>query len=175
MARAHIQTWCLAKFAQPLEARSAIRRLTQSGVDPSSMEVMTSQPIHGEPFLPDRKPTKLRNWALSGAGIGMIGGFLLATVTALNYPLVKGGMPIVAPWTVGLITYETTMLGAVLATLAGLLVELRLPNFSGLPYDESVVDGGVLLAVKCPPADAQTRAAVQEAVRSAGATTINWL
>ena len=56
-------------------------------------------------------------------------------MTALNYPLIKGGMPIVAPWTVGLITYETTMLGAVLATLVGLLVELGLPNFKNLPYD----------------------------------------
>src|SRR6266480_3903923 len=151
------QNWCLAKFSKPPQARAAIRRLIQSGVAPDSMEVMTSQPIHGEPFLPEKKPTKLRTWALTGAGLGMIGGCALATITALNYPLVKGGMPIVAPWTVGLITYEATMLGAVLATLAGLLIELRLPNFKKLPYDESIVDGGVLLAVKC--AD-QRRAAI---------------
>ena len=124
---------CLVKFAQPTEARVAIRRLIQAGIEPDSMEVMTSQPIHGEPFIPDMKPTKLRTWALCGAAIGLLGGFSLATITALNYPLVKGGMPIVAPWTVGLITYETTMLGAVLATLVGLLVELRLPNFKNLP------------------------------------------
>src|SRR3954451_3013800 len=140
-------TWCLAKFARPVEARSAIRRLLQSGIDPGSMEVMTSQPIHGEPFLPD-KPSKLRTWALCGAAAGMVGGCALASIIALNYPLVKGGMPIVAPWTVGLITYETTMLGAVLATLAGLLIELGLPNFRNLPYDSSVVDGGVVVAVK---------------------------
>ena len=87
----------------------------------------------------------------------MVGGFSLATFTALAYPLVKGGMPIVAPWTVGLITYETTMLGAVLATLAGLLVELRLPNFKNLPYDPSVVDGGVVVAVPCCRAESQGR------------------
>jgi Alternative complex III, ActD subunit len=166
------QTWCLAKFNQPPEARAAIRRLIQSGVDPESMEVMTSQPIHGERFLPEKKTTKLRTWALSGAAIGMVAGCSLATITALNYPLVKGGMPIVAPWTVGLITYETTMLGAVLATLAGLLVELRLPNFKKLPYDESVVDGGVLLAVKFSD---QSRPSVQEVVNTAGATKIDWI
>ncbi len=93
------------------------------------MEVMTSQPIHGEPFIPNMKPTKLRTWALCGAALGLLGGFSLATITALNYPLVKGGMPIVAPWTVGLITYETTMLGAVLATLVGLLVETAAAEF----------------------------------------------
>lgn len=166
------QTWCLAKFAQPTQARMAIRRLLHEGITPDSMEVMTSQPIHGEPFLPERKPTKLRTWALSGAAIGLLGGCGLATITALNYPLVKGGMPIVSPWTVGLITYETTMLGAVLATLVGLLVELRLPNFKNLPYDPSVVDGGVVLAVSCGDT---ARASVESAVSAAGATRVNWV
>ena len=115
------------------------------------MEVMTSQPHHGEPFIPEKKPTKLRTWAhLRRRRSACSAASSLATITALNYPLVKGGMPIVAPWTVGLIAYETTMLGAVLATLVGLLVECRLPNFKNLPYDPSVVDGGVVLAVSCP-------------------------
>ncbi len=163
---------CLVKFAQPTQARQAIRRLLQAGIQPGSMEVMTSQPIHGEPFIPDMKPTKLRTWALCGAALGMIGGFSLSTITALNYPLVKGGMPIVAPWTVGLITYETTMLGAVLATLVGLLVETRLPNFKSLPYDPSVVDGGVVLAVACPDG---SRNSVETAVGASGASKVNWV
>jgi uncharacterized membrane protein len=166
------KTFCLAKFNQPVEARAAIRRLLQAGIDPKSMDVMTSQPIHGEPFLPNQKATKLRTWALAGAAIGMVGGASLATFTALAYPLVKGGMPIVAPWTVGLITYETTMLGAVLATLAGLLVELRLPSFSGRPYDPSVVDGGVVVAVPCSD---QNRKSIEDAVSAAGAITVNWV
>ena len=165
-------TWCLAKFAQPVDARAAIRRLIQSGIDPAQMEVMTSQPIHGEPFLPEKRPSKLRTWALCGAAIGMVGGCALASITALNYPLVKGGMPIVAPATVGLITYETTMLGAVLATLVGLLVELGLPNFNKLPYDESVVDGGVVVAVKSTE---QNKPSIQELVTTAGAVTVNWV
>jgi hypothetical protein len=166
------QQTCLVKFSQPNEARQAIRRLIQAGIQPASMEVMTSQPIHGEPFIPNMPATKLRTWALAGAAIGLIGGFALATITALNYPLVKGGMPIVAPWTVGLITYETTMLGAVLATLVGLLVETGLPNFKKLPYDPSVVDGGVVLAVSCPEG---SRASVETAVGAAGASRVNWV
>jgi hypothetical protein len=163
---------CLARFDQHTQARLAVRRLIQNGIDPQTMEVMSSQPIHGEPIVPEQKPTRLRRWALTGAGIGLLAGGSLATLTALNYPLVKGGMPIVAPWTVGLITYETTMLGAVLATLLGLLVELGLPNFKNLPYDPSVVDGGVLLAVACPES---ARASVESAVNTAGATKVNWV
>jgi Alternative complex III, ActD subunit len=163
---------CLVTFAEPDEARIAIRRLLQEGVQPDSMEVMTSQPIHGEPFVPARKSTRLRTWAISGAAIGFIAGSSLATVTALNYPIIKGGMPIVSPWTVGLIAYETTMLGAVLATLAGLLVELRLPNFKSLPYDPGVVDGGVVLAVSCPD---EARGSIESAVSAAGASKVNWV
>ena len=166
------ESWCLAKFSEPAEARRAIRRLLHAGIKPEAMEVMTSQPIHGEQFIPDSKPTKLRTWAICGAGLGLLGGLGLATITALNYPLVKGGMPIVAPWTVGLITYETTMLGAVLATLVGLLVELRLPNLKNLPYDPSVVDGGVVLAVACPEG---SRAAIETAVSASGACKVNWV
>jgi hypothetical protein len=166
------QQWCLAKFSAPPDARAAIRRLLKAGIDPETMDVMTSQPIHGEPFLPEKRPTKLRTWALAGAALGMIGGFSLATFTALAYPLVKGGMPIVAPWTVGLITYETTMLGAVLATLAGLLVELRLPSFGKRPYDASVVDGGVVVAVPCTE---RTRKAIEDAVSASGATKVKWV
>jgi hypothetical protein len=166
------QSYCLIKFSQPNEARMAIRRLLQAGMQPDLMEVMTSQPIHGDPFIPHMKPTRLRTWALVGAGIGLLSGFSLSTITALNYPLVKGGMPIVSLWTVGIITYETTMLGAVLATVVGLLVELRLPNFTDLPYDPSVVDGSVVLAIACPEG---LRASVERAVSSTGATSAKWL
>jgi Protein of unknown function (DUF3341) len=163
---------CLVKFTEHTQARAAVRRLLNEGIDPGAMEVMSSQPIHGERIVPEKQGTKLRTWALTGAGLGLLVGFLLSTITALNYPLVKGGMPIVAPWTVGLITYETTMLGAVLATLVGLLVELRLPNFKNLPYDPSVVDGGIVLAVSCPEG---SRASVESAVSAAGASKVNWV
>jgi uncharacterized membrane protein len=163
---------CLVKFTEHTQARVAVRRLIQDGIAASAMEAMSSQPIHGEAIVPQQQATKLRTWALAGAALGMMGGFALATLTALNYPLVKGGMPIVSPWTVSLITYETTMLGAVLGTLVGLLVELRLPNFKDLPYDTSVVDGGVVLAVSCPEGSRRT---VETAVGAAGASKVDWV
>ncbi|MSO56530.1 MAG: S9 family peptidase [Acidobacteria bacterium] len=39
------------------------------------------------------------------------------------------------------------------------------------PYDETIVDGGVLLAVKCPD---QTRTSVQDTVSAAGAVKVKW-
>src|SRR5687768_13071210 len=163
---------CLVKFPEHTHARAAVRRLMQDGIAPGAIEAMSSQPIHGEAIVPQQPATRLRTWALVGAALGLVGGVSLAAITALNYPLVKGGMPIVSPWTVGLITYETTMLGAVLGAFVGLLVELRLPNFKPMPYDPTVVDGGVVLAVSCPDA---SRDAVESAVNAAGASHVNWV
>ena len=163
---------CLATFTEHRQARIAVRRLMQDGIAASAIEAMSSQPIHGEAIVPHQPATKLRTWALSGAAVGLIGGLSLALVSALNYPLVKGGMPIVSPWTASLITYETTMLGAVIGTFIGLLVEVRLPTFRNLPYESSVVDGGVVLAVSCPEA---SRASVEAAIGAAGATEVNWV
>ena len=163
---------CLIKFSDHAQARAAVRRLMQDGIGPAAIEAMSSQPVHGEAIVPEQPSTKLRTWALAGAGLGLLSGLSLAIITAVNYPLVKGGMPIVAPWTVGLITYETTMLGAVLATFVGLLVELKLPNFKHLPYDPGVVDGGIVLAVSCAE---ESRGRVETAVRALGASTVNWV
>ena len=163
---------CLVTFAEHTQARAAVRRLIQEGIAPKAMEAMSSQPVHGEAIVPGDPPTKLRTWALGGAALGFVGGLSLATITAMNYPLIKGGMPVVSPWTVGLITYETTMLGAVLGAVVGLLVELRLPNFTNMPYDSRVVDGGVVLAVSCPEG---SRVSVERAVNAAGASKVNWL
>lgn len=162
---------CLAKFEKPDAARAAVQRLIDEGLDPSSMDVMTSQPIHGEGFLRETKPTQLHLWALGGGALGFLAGGSLSTITALNYPLVKGGMPLVSPWTAGLITYETTMLGVVVATLVGLLAELRLPKLDR-PYDPSVVDGGVVLAVACAESGC---ALVEDTVNATGATKVSWV
>ena len=56
--------------------------------------------------------------------------------------------------------------------LVGLLVELRLPNFKDLPYDPSVVDGGIVLAVACAEG---ARGSVETAVGAAGASKVNWV
>ena len=169
----HSDHMCLAIFDRAATVRAAIRQLMALGINPDCLEVISSQPHHDQPFLPEKKKTHLGKFAVAGALLGGMAGFLLATLTALAYPIVKGGMPIVAPWPVGIVTYETTMLGAMLSTLLGLLLELKLPNLKHLPYDKSIADGGVLLVVRCP--EEGNRTAVQQAVSDAGARKVHWL
>ena len=161
---------CLAAFDRPVSARTAVGQLATLGLDGDQLEVISSAPVH---VRPDTGKTHLGMFALAGALIGGTAGYLLATVTATSYPIIKGGMPIVAPWTVSIIVYETTMLGAILATLFGLLFELRLPNFKKLPYDKIVSDGRILLVVRCP--EDRKKVAVEQAVSHAGATQVTWV
>jgi hypothetical protein len=161
---------CLAAFDEPASVRNAVGQLAQLGLDGDRLEIISSEPIH---IRPDTRKTHLGKFALAGAVIGATAGYMLAAVTALAYPIVKGGMPIVAPWTAGIITYETTMLGAILATLVGLLFELRLPNFKPLPYDKIVSDGRILLVVRCP--EGGKRIEVERAVNHAGGEQVRWL
>ena len=58
-------------------------------------------------------------------------------------------MPILSWQTIGIAIFEETILRAILATLVGLLVELKLPNPEPLPYDRAVTDSDSCWWVSC--------------------------
>ncbi len=90
------------------------------------VEVRSSSPLHHDPIPgPPRRRWVL--WAaITGALVGGAGTFWLAAATAQNYPLVTGGMPILSGPPLGIITYEGTALGLILATLLAVVVRARL-------------------------------------------------
>jgi hypothetical protein len=107
------------------KARHVVSLLLSRDVSPADLVVCSAGPIHElEDLLCG--PSRLRYFVLGGALAGAIGGFALASVTARLYPLATGGMPVVAFWPVGIVTYEAMMLVAILFTVVGLLVEGRL-------------------------------------------------
>ena len=82
-----------------------------------------------------------------GAALGGIGGFLLVSLTSKSYPIMTGGMPITPAWISGIITYELTMLGAILTTLLVLLLTAPLLRWKHDLYDVQVANGKVLVGV----------------------------
>ena len=60
----------------------------------------------------------------------------------------RRGMPIVAWWPNIVITFELTMLGAILTTVVSMLVAARLPTMKKALYDPAVSDGKSSLV--CP-------------------------
>lgn len=157
-------------FADPASADRAVNTLQQAGLSRDEIVVMSSEPF-GEYSFSQAEHTTVMPWlAVLGGVIGGSLGFLLAAYTQKAYPLITGGMPLVAPWPTGIITYELTMLGAVITTVITLLVTTRLPNWSEKVYDPEVSNGKILVGVLNPSQDAQ--GALGDRLRSAGAEQV---
>lgn len=145
-----------AVFEDEEGLRASLRGLVDSGFDSSHIEICSSIPLQQVQSLPGvRVRSRVPFLAVIGGFLGGLGAFLLASVTAKLYPLVTGGMPIVASPPVGIITYEGVALGAILATVAGVLLEGRLVRLGHRysPLHQHVAEGRILLSVRC---DGQT-------------------
>ena len=73
----------------------------------------------------------------------------LSWLTEMSWPIDVGGLPIFAWWPNLIITFELTMLGAILATVITLVVTARLGRGSTI-YDAEVSDGKILVGVANP-------------------------
>jgi hypothetical protein len=73
----------------------------------------------------------------------------LSWLTETSWPINVGGLPIFAWWPNLIITFEMTMLGAILATVITLVIAARLGRGSSI-YDPEVSDGKILVGVANP-------------------------
>jgi hypothetical protein len=152
--------------------------LYQAGIHPERLLVMSAEPFDEYSFSKMDEATTMPWLAAVGGILGGACGFLLARLTQEAYPqpLITSDMPLLAPWPTGIVTYELTMLGAVLATIVTLLVTTRLPNWKPKFYDPEVSNGKILIGVLNPSdaslAEIENRllAAGAEQVKSSGRT-----
>jgi hypothetical protein len=87
-------------------------------------------------------------WIACGGGLlGMSTGLGLSWLTETSWPIDVGGLPIFAWWPNLIITFELTMLGAILAAVVTLIVSARLGRSSTI-YDPAVSDGMILVGVE---------------------------
>lgn len=161
-------------FPTPADAQRAMDSLRDAGVAPARIVVMTAQPFEEYGFM-HVKPMRTNMYKIAACG-GIIGGalgFWLAWYMQVAYPfpLTTGGMPLVAPWPTGIVTYELTMLSAILTTVITLLVTTGLPNWrKGKIYDPEVSNGMLLIGVIDPAENA--REDLETRLQRAGAEKI---
>jgi len=157
-------------FLGPHAAERAMNELLAAGIHQDKILVMSSEPFEEYSFGQTDQKTVMPWIAVLGGMIGATGGYALAWYTQTAYPLVTGGMPIVALWPTGIVTYEVTMLGAIVATVITLLVTAKLPRWKQPVYDEEISHGKILIGVLDPSDDA--RADLESRLRRAGAEKI---
>ena len=134
-------------YSDPESAQDAVDQLRRQGVPDDSITVIASQPYEEFEFSHRHKETWIF-WIAAGGGVlGLIAGLSLALLTETRWPIVVGGMPIVAWWPNIIIMFELTMLGAILATVVALFITTELPTTQSRVYDPEVSQGKIMVVV----------------------------
>ena len=159
----------LGLFTDENVAADAMDSLRGEGYTSAEYEVLTGTPYPEGTFGEEEPVHKLYRWPLMGAACGFIVGLLLTTGTQLAYPLVTGGKPILGVPPMAIIIYEGTMLGSIIFTVIGMIIESRLPRLFMGAYDTRITEGYIGVAVTT---DENRVGRAEEVLRQAGAEDI---
>jgi hypothetical protein len=159
------------EFQQAQSAAAAIHELRADGFCTEDLVVFCDEPVEFRRGVLDR-PSRMSLASVLGgiAFLSLVIGFVY--FTQHNYPLVTGGMPIFSFWSTGVIFYEMTMLGAILATFVWFVWESRLlrrrPR-EPVPVPEP---GWICLRVRC---NAEQAVRVAHCLNRAGSAQVREL
>ena len=137
----------LGLFEDANYAAEAGDALQQAGVDQRDYDFLTDAPYPEGAFGERPERHRLYVFPLLGALVGLTIGIMLTSMTQMAYPLVQGGKPILSLPPMAVVTYESTMLSAIIFTIIGLIFESRLPKLKMGLYDTRITEGyiGVLV------------------------------
>jgi hypothetical protein len=155
-------------FDKPDAAQRAYTGLKRAGIAPRDITVVSGEPFEAFEFSHRDHSMILFRLALLGGIIGFVSAVALVVGTERAWPLVTGGMPIVAWWPNLVIIFEMTMLGAIVTTVISLLVTAKLPQFGKTLYDPAVSDGKILVGVAGSP----HTGAIQDTLMASGASKV---
>ena len=131
----------LGLFETADNAADAGDALKEANVDPGNFDFLTDAPYPEGAFGERPEKHRLYIFPFVGALIGLTIGILLTSMTQMAYPLVQGGKPILSLPPMAVVTYESTMLSAIIFTIIGIMFESRLPRVKLGLYDTRITQG----------------------------------
>ena len=141
----------LGIFKDIESAAGAVEDLVRAGFAEGQITSLTSIPYPDGVLVKTSRRTWFR-WVTLASGIAGAGaGFCLAAGTAWLYPVQTGDKPIIAYFPTGIVTYELTMLFALVGTIVGMFLEMRLPPWGKRLYDPAIAEGCVGICVAVHP------------------------
>jgi hypothetical protein len=132
-------------------AQQAVNRLRAAGLTDPEITILSGRPMEEFEFGHIDKATWMWWIACGGGLVGLGAAVALAWVTEMSWPMNVGGLPTWAWWPNLIIMFELMMLGAVIATVATLVVTAGFGRGKGRLYDPEVSDGKILVGVENPP------------------------
>ena len=168
----------LGLFTNADYAAEAGEALQRAGIAQADYDFLTGAPYPEGAFGEREEHHRLYIFPFVGALLGLTSGILLTSMTQMAYPLVTGGKPIISLPPMAIVTYEGTMLGAILFTVLGIIFESRLPNVKTGLYDPRITEGYIGLLVNAEEdqlnrvAAILTQAGAVEVKRETGRTAV---
>ena len=153
-------------------AQQAVEGLRAAGLADRDITVLSSQPMEEYEFGQRDKKSWIWWIACGGALVGMASALGLSWLTEMSWPIDVGGLPTFAWWPNLIITFELTMLGAIVATVTTLIVTAFLGD-KGKLYDPEVSDGKILVGVENPVQGVDQLEAVLSAPAGAQIKTVS--
>ncbi len=139
----------LGLFTDANYAAEAGDGLHKAGIPEQDYDFLTGSPYPEGAFGEREEHHRLYIFPFVGALCGLTAGIMLTSMTQMAYPIVTGGKPILSLPAMAVVTYEGTMLGAILFTVLGIIFEFRLPNFKKGLYDTRITEGYIGILVNC--------------------------
>lgn len=100
------------------------------------------------------QPSPVRRFALAGGLTGFVVGWALTIGSVYHYPLIVGGKPLISLTPFGVVAYICTILFGALFTVAGMLINARLPRIQvGRGYDSRLTGNRLGLQIICAEGD----------------------
>ena len=139
-----------ALFHNDVKLEAVVQSLREAGFSDEQVSIMTPLPWSEQAsarvgVMPLYLVTMIAGLVGIGVGIFFAGG------TAAMYPLMTGGKPIVALPVVGVLSYETMMLLAIVTTFVTMIVGIRRAHRNIPERDARIDDGHVALSIVLPP------------------------
>lgn len=145
----------------------AIHRLREAGY--RDLAALSPVPHHAIDEALEKPPSPVRVFTLIGCLLGAATGLILTIATSLHYPLITAGKPIVSIPPFLIIVFELTILFGGLLTLAGMLLNARLPRVHIVPaYEPRFSEDRFGLWVRCRPTDFDAVARLLERAEAEG-------
>jgi molybdopterin-containing oxidoreductase family membrane subunit len=165
-----LENGILGVFNGPEALLTALRKARASAFN--QLETYSPVRLREAEQIMGRGPSPLRLWTLTGAILGLIGGFSLAIGAALVNSLIVGGKHPVSIFPYCIIGFEGTILLGGLANLAGVLFYSKLGRGTALPsgYDLRFSRDRYGLMAVC---DARRMESARSLMREAGAKEIH--
>ncbi|HZO28287.1 MAG TPA: quinol:electron acceptor oxidoreductase subunit ActD [Chloroflexota bacterium] len=159
-------TGVVGLFCDPDAVADALDALRAAGYREHDVTVLSDTPYPEGAFGESETHHNLYVYPFVGAICGFVVGLLVTIGTQLAYPMVTGGKPILSIPPMTIVIYGGTLLGAIVVTILGILVESRLPDLGAAPYDRRIAEGYLGVAITSPRDDAE------RLLRAAGAVDI---